>query len=99
MIDESWSQGHVAGLADLDGDGVKELVTGKCVYAHTNGDPGIEDRRCLLLPPEQYDLQFHAAHHRRPRREHRSGRIAAGGPLSAERDGKPSRRTGFLYNP
>jgi hypothetical protein len=43
LIDESWSQGHVAGLADLDGDGVKELVTGKCVYAHRQGDPGTED--------------------------------------------------------
>ena len=43
VIDESWSQGHVVGLADLDGDGVKELVTGKCVYAHRQGDPGTED--------------------------------------------------------
>ena len=43
VIDESWSQGHVVGLADLDGDGAKELVTGKCVYAHTKGDPGLED--------------------------------------------------------
>jgi hypothetical protein len=43
VIDESWSQGHVVGLADLDGDGVKELVTGKCVYAHRSGDPGLED--------------------------------------------------------
>ena len=30
-------------MADLDGDGVEELVTGKCVYAHTKGDPGLED--------------------------------------------------------
>lgn len=43
VIDESWSQGHVVGLADLDGDGANELVTGKCVYAHTKGDPGLED--------------------------------------------------------
>jgi hypothetical protein len=43
VIDESWSQGHVAGLADLDGDGMNELVTGKCVYAHRQGDPGTED--------------------------------------------------------
>jgi hypothetical protein len=43
IIDESWSQGHVVGLADLDGDGVQELVTGKCVYAHNGRDPGAED--------------------------------------------------------
>jgi hypothetical protein len=43
VIDESWSQGHVVGLADLDGDGVKELVAGKCVYAHQKGDPGTDD--------------------------------------------------------
>lgn len=43
VIDESWSQGHVVGLADLDGDGVEELVTGKCVYAHNGRDPGAED--------------------------------------------------------
>jgi hypothetical protein len=42
-IDTSWSQVHVVGLADLDGDGAPELVTGKCVYAHTSGDPGLED--------------------------------------------------------
>lgn len=47
VIDESWSQGHVAGLADLDGDGVAELVTGKCVYAHNGRDPGAEDPAVL----------------------------------------------------
>ena len=43
VVDESWSQAHVVGLADLDGDGTQELITGKCVYAHTKGDPGLED--------------------------------------------------------
>lgn len=47
VIDESWSQGHVVGLADLDGDGVEELVTGKCVYAHNGRDPGAEDPAVL----------------------------------------------------
>jgi hypothetical protein len=47
VIDESWSQGHVVGLADLDGDGVRELVTGKCVYAHNGRDPGAEDPAVL----------------------------------------------------
>ena len=43
VIDDSWSQAHVVGLADIDGDGDKEIVTGKCVYAHSSGDPGLED--------------------------------------------------------
>ncbi len=47
VIDESWSQGHVVGLADLDGDGIEELVTGKCVYAHNGRDPGAEDPAVL----------------------------------------------------
>jgi hypothetical protein len=43
VIDTSWSQVHVVGLADVDGDGTQELVTAKSVYAHTSGDPGLED--------------------------------------------------------
>jgi VCBS repeat protein len=47
LIDDSWSQGHVTALADLDGDGQEELVTGKCVYAHSGSDPGAEDPAVL----------------------------------------------------
>jgi hypothetical protein len=43
VIDKSWSQIHVIGLGDLDGDQVPEVVAGKCVYAHRKGDPGLED--------------------------------------------------------
>jgi hypothetical protein len=43
VIDTSWSQVHMIGLADFDGDGAPEVVAGKCVYAHTSGDPGLED--------------------------------------------------------
>jgi hypothetical protein len=39
-IDESWSQAHALVLADLDGDGVPELVAGKCIWAHKGDDPG-----------------------------------------------------------
>lgn len=46
-IDESWTQGHAAALADLDGDGETELITGKCKYAHEKGDPGIDDPAVL----------------------------------------------------
>ncbi len=34
------SQLHALALADIDGDGVKDLVTGKRFFAHGGGDPG-----------------------------------------------------------
>ena len=40
VIDESWSQAHALTLADLDGDGVEELIAGKCIWAHNGDDPG-----------------------------------------------------------
>ncbi len=40
MIDESFSQPHCLHLADLDGDGRPELITGKRVRAHNGKDPG-----------------------------------------------------------
>jgi hypothetical protein len=43
VIDESWSQAHALSLVDLDGDGVEELVAGKCIWAHNGGDPGAAD--------------------------------------------------------
>lgn len=39
LIDNSWSQAHALTLADLNGDGRRELVTGKRYYAHDH-DPG-----------------------------------------------------------
>jgi hypothetical protein len=33
-IDESFSQSHALALADLNGDGVKDLITGKRFWAH-----------------------------------------------------------------
>lgn len=46
-IDPSWSQAHVVELADLDGDGHPELITGKRYRAHNDGDPGAKDPCCL----------------------------------------------------
>ena len=40
MIDSSWSQAHAATLADLNGDGQLDLVTGKRYMAHNGNDPG-----------------------------------------------------------
>lgn len=39
-IDDSWSQAHAVTLADLNGDGQPDLVTGKRFMAHNGKDPG-----------------------------------------------------------
>lgn len=43
LIDDSFSQAHCLHLADLDGDGVDEVITGKRIRAHNDGDPGAKD--------------------------------------------------------
>ncbi|HYM11151.1 MAG TPA: VCBS repeat-containing protein [Bryobacterales bacterium] len=40
LIDDAWSQSHALTLADLNGDGRPELITGKRLYAHNGHDPG-----------------------------------------------------------
>jgi len=40
MIDDSWSQPHALTLIDLNGDGRKDLITGKRYMAHDGHDPG-----------------------------------------------------------
>lgn len=47
LIDKSFSQVHCLLWADLDGDGAPELITGKRVRAHPEGDPGVNDPSCL----------------------------------------------------
>jgi hypothetical protein len=38
-IDDTWTQAHALVLADIDGDGVPELITGKRFMAHNGHDP------------------------------------------------------------
>ncbi len=42
LIDDSFSQAHSFAMADLDGDGVNELITGKRVRGHNGRDPGAD---------------------------------------------------------
>jgi len=43
IIDESFSQSHALKLADIDGDGAPELITGKRYRGHNGNDPGSYD--------------------------------------------------------
>lgn len=40
VIDDSWSQAHATTLADINGDGQLDLITGKRFMAHNGKDPG-----------------------------------------------------------
>ena len=42
-IDSAWSQGHASTLADLNGDGRLDFITGKRFMAHNGSDPGERD--------------------------------------------------------
>ena len=43
----SFSQLHALAIADIDNDGIEDIVTGKCYYAHNGRDPGAEDPAVL----------------------------------------------------
>jgi len=42
-----FSQPHAMSCIDIDGDGIKDIVTGKCFYAHNGRDPGAEQPAVL----------------------------------------------------
>ncbi|MGI9242738.1 MAG: PVC-type heme-binding CxxCH protein [Verrucomicrobiales bacterium] len=42
-----FSQPHAMDCVDIDGDGIKDIVTGKCYYAHNGRDPGAEQPAVL----------------------------------------------------
>ncbi|MEQ1902608.1 MAG: VCBS repeat-containing protein [Pirellulaceae bacterium] len=48
LIDKTFSQPHCLALADLDGDGREEIITGKRYFAHNGGDPGGRDKPLLI---------------------------------------------------
>ena len=56
-IDKSVSQTHALHLADVNGDGLMDFVTGKRFWAHTQGDPGIDEPALLCW----FELQRPAA--------------------------------------
>ena len=47
LIDKTYSQTHVVHFADLDGDGIDELISGKRVRAHNGRDPGGGEMPCM----------------------------------------------------
>jgi hypothetical protein len=53
LIDDSYSQTHAMEYVDLNGDGRRELVTGKRFYAHNGHDPGGRDPVMMF----RYDIE------------------------------------------
>jgi len=72
-IDSTWSQPHFLLLADVDGDGTEEVVTGKRYYAHNGNDPGEDHPLCIYA--YQYDRTTHKWN-RHPL--HEGGRVGFG---------------------
>lgn len=78
LIDRGFSQPHAMVFADLDGDGVDELITGKRFYAHNGSDPGGKEPPCLYYykwVPEKQNFQRHIID---------EGRVGTGLQIAAE---------------
>ena len=72
LIDDSFSQPHSLAMADLDGDGQAELITGKRYYAHNGKDPGGE------MPPVLFYYKWDRAAGRFVRFTIDRGRVGTG---------------------
>jgi len=62
VISEKYSQSHAIRLVDMNGDGIKDLVTGKRHFAHQGKDPGGKDPAMLywfeLRRPQKGKVEF-----------------------------------------
>jgi len=62
MICNDFSQTHAVCLVDINGDGIKDIVTGKRFFAHQGGDPGAKEPAMLywfeLIRPEPGKVKF-----------------------------------------
>lgn len=59
LIDKSFSQVHTLQLADFDGDGQQEFITGKRIYAHES-EVGATDKPCIyIFDFDRSRLQWH----------------------------------------
>jgi len=62
LIFEEFSQPHAMRLVDIDGDGIKDLVTGKRYFAHQGKDPGGHEPAVLywfeLHRPQKGKVEF-----------------------------------------
>ena len=62
VISEKYSQPHAIRLVDINGDGIKDLVTGKRHFAHQGNDPGGKDPAMLywfeLRRPQKGKVEF-----------------------------------------
>lgn len=61
-IDNQYSQPHTLAWADLDGDGTKDLITGKRYYAHNSRDPGGTEPPCLYYYTFDTDAKKFSRH-------------------------------------
>jgi len=62
LISKEFSQPHAIRLVDINGDGIKDLVTGKRHFAHQGNDPGGKDPAMLywfeLRRPQKGEVEF-----------------------------------------
>ena len=74
LIDESIAQTHALILADINGDGLPDLVTGKRYYAHNGRDPGEDEPPVIawyeLSRRKRHAEMDEARNRRRQRRRH-----------------------------